>query len=67
MRQRVQLKGQYHDLTAIRFSHVRNGNSYWLFGCTCGRVVAKAAGDVLRGNTSSCGRKGCRKVRYRWT
>ena len=46
---------KYGELTALEFSHRRNGKAYWLFQCSCGNKKVLEVSNVKSGNTSSCG------------
>lgn len=43
-------------LTTVEYSHTAaNGSRYWKYLCDCGNECVKAACDVRRGRTKSCG------------
>ena len=46
---------QFARLTAIKFAEKRNGVSFWLFSCSCGKEKSICLYSVLRGTTRSCG------------
>ena len=46
-------------MTVTGFSHVDDGNSYWICDCDCGNRKTISANLLKRGNTKSCG---CLKV-----
>ena len=47
----------FHSLTAIRKEPSRNGKTYWLFKCECGKEVVLQTQHVVSGATKSCGCK----------
>lgn len=52
----VEITGKkFGKLTAIKFSHVKNGSYFWEFLCECGRKKLIRKGDVVCGDTKSCG------------
>lgn len=46
---------KYNRLTALEFSHTERGTTFWKFKCDCGNIVERRVGNVLSGNTKSCG------------
>ena len=46
---------KYNMLTAIRKTESRNGKSYWLFKCDCGKEKELYAYNVSSGHVKSCG------------
>jgi len=46
---------KFNMLTAIKFSHRKNKNTYWLFKCVCGNIKKIDYGSVKNGSTKSCG------------
>ena len=57
-RQILDISGhKFGRLTAIEFSHIKNGKSYWTFDCACGNLHKATTSDVRRkvGGTKSCG------------
>jgi len=46
---------RWNRLRAVRFSHLKNGTSYWEFVCDCGKHKTVRASDVKSGATKSCG------------
>ena len=50
---------KFNKLTAICFSYNKQTKSrktsYWKFRCDCGKEIIRARGDVVKGNTKSCG------------
>lgn len=50
------LTGQrFGRLTAVRFSHVKDGHAHWFCQCDCGGNKVIAAHNLKRGHTKSCG------------
>ena len=53
---KIDYTGQkFGRMTAIRFFHVKNKQTYWLFECECGNEKKIRIGDVVKGRTKSCG------------
>lgn len=46
---------KYGRLTAIRCLGRRNGQTYWLFKCDCGKEHESKPNHVIKGYTKSCG------------
>jgi len=50
------LTGQkFGRLTAIKFSHINNKRTFWLFECDCGIKKVIRSDNVHKTNTRSCG------------
>lgn len=46
---------QFHYLTVLEFSEMRNKQSYYKFTCVCGNIIDARFRDVKSGNKKSCG------------
>lgn len=46
---------RFGRLEAIQYAGSRNEKRYWLCQCDCGNSVEAIAGNLIRGNTASCG------------
>lgn len=56
MGRKIDISGKtYNLLTAISFSHIKNGHTYWLFKCQCGNLSVKDISRVKESVTKSCG------------
>jgi hypothetical protein len=59
---RVDLAGRkFGKLSVIKFSHMKNKQSYWLCKCDCGVEKLIAGNSLNHGKSKSCG---CRKGRF---
>jgi 5-methylcytosine-specific restriction endonuclease McrA len=55
-RSRAKLKGQrFGRLVVIKFSHVKNGRTYWKCKCDCGNIAIVVANKLKSGHIKSCG------------
>jgi len=52
---------KFNKLTAIKFSHIKNRNAYWVCKCDCGNKAIVKTAYLINGNTKSCG---C--LKYKW-
>ena len=53
---RKDITGQkFNRLTAIKFSHIKNCKTYWLFRCDCGNEKYMREDGVTGGSAKSCG------------
>jgi hypothetical protein len=50
---------RFTKLIVIKFSHIKNGNSYWKCKCACGNTKIVAGYHLKNGDTKSCG---CLKI-----
>lgn len=48
-------KKTYHRLTVIRESHKKNGVTFWVCDCICGKRTTVSGWALGSGNTKSCG------------
>ena len=46
---------KFNRLTAIEYSHYKNGHSFWLCRCDCGNTRILPMNALRSGNTKSCG------------
>lgn len=46
---------QFGYLTAVKFSHRKNGKTYWEFKCRCGNTAVRRVDKLKRCETPSCG------------
>lgn len=46
---------KYGKLTAIRYSHIKNGKHFWICNCECGNVKALMKTQLVSGKRKSCG------------
>lgn len=46
---------KFGRLTAVEFSHIQNGRTFWVFVCNCGSKIIVEGWDVRSGHTKSCG------------
>jgi len=51
----IKKKDKYNRLTAIKFSHKKWGNQFWLFRCDCGNEKVIKVSEVKSGRSKSCG------------
>lgn len=52
----IDIAGQHFGrLSALRYVENRGNRQFWLFRCECGKEVILEKGNVMNGNTQSCG------------
>lgn len=48
---------RYHSLKVVRFDHIKDGKSYWLCKCDCGKFTIQSSNNLRRSRVKSCGCK----------